>query len=120
MSDRIIKFRVWDIIAKRLYVWPILLDNYIGDGNVVLSQFTGWLDDNNKEIYEGDILRWDCAATLEEPAEVAIYVVQWSNENLRYELYDPFNGERLEMGNTKFDIIVGNIWENPNVISCED
>ncbi len=129
--DKTIKFRAFDSRpGKRCMIYGIergsdlrsqSFGEYLDYPNTYeVMQFTGWKDDNNKEIYEGDILRWDCAATLEEPAETAIYVVQWSDEDLRYELYDPFNGFRLEMGDTKFDIVVGNIWENPNMISCED
>ena len=60
---RIFKFRVWDSIEKRIIEWiqvnntPLLIDAF-SNKNAVAMQFTGLLDKNNKEIYEGDICRY--------------------------------------------------------------
>ena len=65
---REIKFRVW--VAGRFYEWGFIGDHFVGlpDTNMEnlsirekmgrSQQFTGLLDKNGKEIYEGDILSY--------------------------------------------------------------
>ena len=75
---REIKFRVWYKNGERFYYDGFLLslagevlNNYgslgdnqyevypvEGDGQTVLQQYTGLLDKNKKEIYEGDLLKY--------------------------------------------------------------
>lgn len=58
--SREIKFRIWDKINKKwLKHFNANLLN-IGDlSNVELMQYTGQKDKNGKEIYEGDILKYN-------------------------------------------------------------
>lgn len=86
MNNRVIKFRVWNIKyrefyyikfgefswfgggynkEKRTYFWNIINANLSENPceikmslfeDCIIQQFTGLLDKNNKEIYEGDII----------------------------------------------------------------
>ena len=56
---REIKFRVWDEKYNQWHTSPIAIypaESVVKQGRVI-QQFTGLKDRNNKEIYEGDILR---------------------------------------------------------------
>ena len=79
--NRIIKFRAWDDVEKKMYsavdifndpkngIWyeddqdgslsiNKIMDNYGIRRKLISMQFTGFLDVNKKEIYEGDIVKY--------------------------------------------------------------
>jgi uncharacterized phage protein (TIGR01671 family) len=118
---REIKFRAWDKHKKEMYEVP---DWDIGtvlnpQCNYIPMQFTGLYDKNGKEIYEGDILnitnRYD---------DYEIYAsIEWDNEEARWG-YCKKDGDDVEVGSL-YDIganeyeVIGNIYENPNLIAGE-
>lgn len=120
---REIKFRVWDKDRKYMGVvetidWGNNSIGYIFGGqywinklnSVDLLQFTGLKDKNGKEIYEGDIVRFE-----DEEWQSGIYKVVWEEDCAGFTLqypngrdedweYNPFSG------NADIEII-GNIYE---------
>ena len=106
---REIKFRAWHKTnSSMIYERPlnrIGQDSQFGD-DVILMQYTGLKDKNDKEIFEGDIIR-----TLDSDIEV----VKWSDESVELSYG---RGVCCFCGFV-FDnecIIIGNIYENPELI----
>ena len=123
---REIKFRAWYKYGKKMVdlykITPLAVADHNGtmdglflpfDNNMILMQYTGLIDKNGKEIYEGDVVR---AIYPNIPIDEYVdldqtFVVEWEN---RYP-NNSFLGYNLGL----FDSIeiIGNIWENPGLIS---
>lgn len=131
---RPIRFRAWDKEKKQMIesVAAIHFDyKYIGvyeygqfgeemhsDGNydIELMQYTGLRDKNGKEIYEGDIVKFqmtrkklvDHQVMTAFEDETAIYqgAVRWGKFGWR-----PFIDGRVEECE-----VIGNVWENPELV----
>ena len=119
---RPLKFRVWDRTNK--YFKYVIFGNGgwdFGDSKFIQRdtewmQFTGLLDKQGKEIYEGDIVKITC--------------VCGHQENLPVEWRDGYNGyyarakcqldwddEQLALKRPSCCEVVGNIYENPELLS---
>lgn len=75
-----------------------------------LNQFTGLLDSEGKEIYEFDILELKSSNYREEKLKVVMDCGQWLLENQKYHL------RTCIYGNEKDITVIGNIYENPNLL----
>jgi uncharacterized phage protein (TIGR01671 family) len=144
---REIKFRAW-VAKSRMIFSKDTYGNYLdffticrqcndGFGNCYLMQFTGLLDKNGKEIYEGDILRWhlkkgrvfseiseqdDPLAQLlgVKPGEVSedticTDTVEFHDGCFFLMCPDTGGGAFLNRENENAEII-GNIYENPELL----
>jgi YopX protein len=124
------KFRVWNPRTKILeYSYTkARISNYLLDldGNLkfhsdcdagmlgdiyddVVTQFTGFVDRNGKDIYEGDIFYSDSQYTWDAVEFIkGRFVANLQGARLfdLYELFDGYQKHRPE--------VVGNIFENPN------
>jgi|ERR1041384_3039202 uncharacterized phage protein (TIGR01671 family) len=139
MNNRSLKFRIWDKEFKQSggFRYLSLIDaiNWLNNGDVFtgdfdlekIQQFTGLLDKNGKEIYEGDIVEviyykynkngdsydWKSGKVPQ------FFQVEFDKE--QYEgSYTPFSSAfDSEHGSLEYQAkntrIVGNIFENPNL-----
>lgn len=119
--SREIKFRVWDELSagkansKMRYFGLFDSDSIhmLGEDtySMPLMQYTGLKDKNGKEIYEGDIVEidHDKYATFMWGPKIVKYT-----EDAEWSPFDPSD----ERGSpAKEYIIIGNIYENPELLS---
>ena len=93
-----------------------LFDIYLCE--VVLMQYTGRKDINNKEICEGDIVSFDdCTSTESGYCERGcIGVVEWCNETASFEVSNRLSAESYEVLDECE--VIGNIYENPELLTA--
>lgn len=87
------------------------------DENIILMQSTGLIDNNGKEIFEGDIIAINLEG-LETPITAKVF----QNRKIGILMFHAFEDnedvpmvELLEGDSVEFAII-GNIWENPELL----
>lgn len=151
MESRELKFRAWDVGDKE---WRTDLNFYIDSNNVKvvfisgvasngleIMQFTGLKDKNGKEIYEGDILRYNYHIQYEKEWKGSrenkdfIGVVEYHNKILKigYESDETLFVGFILCGCKGTDEeyftpipqledieVIGNIYENKELLEKED
>ncbi len=123
--NRPIKFRAWDKDLKR-YLYNDFLGRLCDFFAIIegtpsrfrkLEQFTGLLDKNGKEVYEGDLI--DMTQRLDDYQTYAEII--WDNEESCWG-YRHKDGEDNVYGNL-MDLnmsaseVIGNIYENPSLLN---
>ena len=116
MANRIIRFRVWDKFNgcywhskeyKNLASFFELCQTAIDGGNTLeFQQFTGLLDKNGKEIYEGDVVEWKDRFPFKISFEYGAFEA------------DEIGQPEASIPRPRWDEvkIIGNIYENPDLL----
>lgn len=114
---RQIKYRIWNqktsrfIKSNDLYALNIdgelvsLVTGNLSKGKIA-QQFTGFLDKNDKEVFEGDILKTDSPYPCAK-----IVAVKWWTER------DGFDWTGWNFGEADLCEVIGNVFENQELLT---
>jgi len=120
MQNRILKFRVWSKLLKRFCLNTE--DGYFGqdedfangifrieswDRKDIMQQSTGLTDKNGREIFEGDILKFNDYITR----------IIWSEEDAAFISKSKTGGAFLNPNYMLNFEIIGNVYENPELLN---
>lgn len=119
--QRVIKFRAWDAESNQMipYEDMLLWDHDVLSsfvmplrGKNIYMQFTGLLDKNGREIYEGDIVQvW-----RDSPNYYTVIYSEDEGAFKRKTVIYP-HGSYLMEKNPNFVSVIGNVYENPDLFN---
>lgn len=115
---RTIKFRFWSIHGKDMIDWNSINQDHLHDylsldeDIVIPMQFTGLLDKNGNEIYEGDIIK--STTDFYNVKKERTTIIEWNNDIENDSFGCPITAGYSILG---YDWeIIGNIHENPELV----
>lgn len=131
------KYRAWDGVEKKFVEHFFITDNGlicnmekptsdrkllipIEKSELILMQSTGLRDKNGKEIFEGDIVQFEDCYTETDFLYVNTGIVEWSQGSFTItnrdsvEMGDLLDGEFLDV------TIIGNVYENPELLEKKE
>lgn len=116
--NRELKFR--QFLNGEFHYWGYVDNGFISPLNnseaqgLKSQQFTGLLDKSGKEIWEGDILRGYESDEFGSRGPYFFEVVKWDKSKAMF--YLESDGQRLEMDESDYDEVIGNIYSNPELL----
>ncbi len=107
MKNREIKFRCWNTETETMIQMRTLFLDMTYRKSISIMQYAGLKDKNGKEIYEGDII-------------ISVnghqYLVVWHDEGWKYKTQTEDFGVPLYRRVAVSHEIIGNLYENPELI----
>lgn len=116
----------WDDCTREFLIRTTMYSDYFDIQDMILMQYTGLKDKNEKEIYEGDILKipeW----LWQDNQEICVCIYaekHQTNEVIGFGLYikDGYSGEyKISVPSDEWDEfeVIGNIYENLELLKGE-
>ncbi len=117
--SRVIRFRAWDYEDKKMYsgvdIEEMRLRGLESPESMEFMQFTGLLDKNKQEIWEGDIVRhWSCT----QKSFNREVIFQWGMFGF-LDAIKQFNPIGTSLGNKPDNtgyVVIGDIYQNPELL----
>ena len=127
------KFRAWDTTKKEMFkdtfaitesgqVVVVEQENvmcppdYVFVDHLVIMQSTGLKDKNGKEIFEGDIVQFEDCYEVSDFLYINTGIIEWCQGGFHVTNRDSVLMEDLFDGDSLDVTIIGNIYENPELL----
>ena len=131
--NRDIKFRAWDEVSDKMLNWNEFLDTNMKNTfiapestGLILMQYTGLHDKNEKEIYEGDIVLYEDWEMAYEGGGNDSFInkgiVEYCEDNCCYNVTERQTVDITDVlykDNEDLEVI-GNIYEDPELLGGKD
>ena len=114
---REIKFRAWAYASKVIFYpdsdegWELKNGVITPLFNTMLMQFTGLHDKNGKEIYEGDLIRTYINLIFVVKFTMGAFWIEWISKSESEDM-----ALQLLSAKNKSSVVIGNIYENPELL----
>ena len=128
---RDIKFRCWDTENKEMLevqeldyedsyngqpmIRTTMYSDYFDTEDMILMQYVGLKDKNEKEIYEGDIVKFRFKDDREEFPDLIGYI-EYQTTFTAFRIMSNQGSFKIDITEIKFIEVIGNIYENPELL----
>jgi uncharacterized phage protein (TIGR01671 family) len=103
-------FIVHELITKDTYYSEVVYES--------VGQFTGRIDMNGNEIYEGDLVMVPYGnGKVEYASNQAMFIITWIDDREAYNESLAYEPKSYKYGRTRKDLeIIGNVFQNPELL----
>ena len=130
------KFRAWDSVKKEMFKDTFAITesgqvvvveqesvvcppDYVFVDHLVIMQSTGLKDKNGKELFEGDIVQFEDCYEVSDFLYINTGIIEWCQGGFHVTNRDSVLMEDLLDGDSLDVTIIGNIYENQELLEVE-